>query len=166
MIAKGTSHLDLGPFSINLTIFNNMDHLDLTILKERKITESILYEISGKTFGKETVLTALLLKKLKALSAVSININQRALEDLSVRQNKDTSTCRVHDCTEKKDSSCEQTESNAPSSMIDDDADKRKKYSEVSCCEQLQTSSMVCNTTDEERMSSEDFDDLDHGERT
>ena len=60
-----------------------MDHLDLTIEKESK-TESALGAISGKTFDKGSVLTALVPKKPVGLSVSNINIDQRVVESTSV----------------------------------------------------------------------------------
>ena len=51
-MVKSESSLDLGPFSVQLTRFDSMDHLDLTIAKESGRAESALWAISGKTFGK------------------------------------------------------------------------------------------------------------------
>ena len=42
VITKSASHLDLGSFSFQLTRSGNMDHLDLTISKESRRTESAL----------------------------------------------------------------------------------------------------------------------------
>ena len=52
VIVKNGSSLDLGPFSVQLTRFDSMDHLDLTIAKESRRAESALCAISGKIFGK------------------------------------------------------------------------------------------------------------------
>ena len=52
-----------------------MDYLDLTITKESRKTESALCAILGKTFGKESVVTALVPKKPVALTVSSINID-------------------------------------------------------------------------------------------
>ena len=49
VIEKSDSSLDLGPISIRLTRLDNMDHLDLTITKERKKTQSSLCAIPGET---------------------------------------------------------------------------------------------------------------------
>ena len=51
VIVERGSSLDLGPFSVQLTGFDSMDHLDPTITKESR-TESTLCAISGKTLGK------------------------------------------------------------------------------------------------------------------
>ena len=56
-----------------------MNHLDLIIVKEIGRTESIFCEFSGKTFRKESALTALAQKKSVALSVGRINID--SLED-------------------------------------------------------------------------------------
>ena len=54
-----------------------MEYLDLTIVKESRKTESALCAISGKIFGKEHVLTALVSKKPVAQPVGSINIDQK-----------------------------------------------------------------------------------------
>ena len=58
-----------------------MDPLDLTIAKESGKTQSALCAISGKMFDKESVLTALVLNNLVALSAGSINIDHKVAEN-------------------------------------------------------------------------------------
>ena len=58
IITKAGSIVDLGLFSIQLSRSDNLDHLDLAISKGSKRTESACCAISGKSFGKETVLTA------------------------------------------------------------------------------------------------------------
>ena len=82
------SSLDLGPYSVQLTWFDNVDHLDLMIAKESRRTESAFCAISGKTFGKKSALTALAPKKPVALSVDIINVAQRVVESecLGVRQ--------------------------------------------------------------------------------
>ena len=62
-----------------------MEYLDLTIAKESRRTESALCAISGKTFHKEAVLTALLPKKPAAQSEGSINVEQKVGEKPIVR---------------------------------------------------------------------------------
>ena len=68
-----------------------MDHPDFTIAKERGKTESALSAILGRTFGNESVLTVLMPKETVALSAGSINIDQRIVEDVSVEDKNDNS---------------------------------------------------------------------------
>ena len=58
IIEKSGSSLDLGPLSVQLVRLNKRDGLDRTIAKESRRTESALCVISGKTFGKKSVLTA------------------------------------------------------------------------------------------------------------
>ena len=67
-----------------------MDHLDLAVAKESKRTESVLSAISGKMFENETVLTTLMPNKSVALSAASINLDQKALKGILVRYIKDS----------------------------------------------------------------------------
>ena len=67
-----------------------MDHLDLAVAKESKRTESVLSAISGKMFENETVLTTLMPIKSVALSAASINLDQKALKGILVRYIKDS----------------------------------------------------------------------------
>ena len=82
VFTKADSIVDLGLFSIQLTRSDNLDHLDLAISKERKRTESACCAISGKPFGNQTVLTASVPQKPIALSsAISMNIDQRGLQD-------------------------------------------------------------------------------------
>ena len=73
-IEKNDLSLGLGSFRGQLARLDNMNPLDLTIEKESK-AESALCVISVKTFGKESVLTSLLPKKLVALSVGSINVD-------------------------------------------------------------------------------------------
>ena len=75
IIENNGSFLKLGSFSDHLTRLNNMDHFNLTIAKESGRTESALCTVSGKTFGKESVLTALVPKKPVALSVGIIKID-------------------------------------------------------------------------------------------
>ena len=79
-----------------------MGHLDLTIAKESKRTESALCATSGKTFGKETVLTASLPKQTVVLSVGSINIEQRVVEKTSVENKNNNSTYEIHHNTKEK----------------------------------------------------------------
>ena len=121
-ITKAGSIVDLGLFSIQLTRSDNLDHLDLAISKGSKRTESACGAISGKSFGKETVLTALVPQKYIALSsAVSMNIDQRSLQDGSsvVGHDNDSPTYRILQASTSKRSEarcCEKN--NPPSSMV------------------------------------------------
>ena len=59
-----------------------MDHLNLTNAKENRKTKSALCAISGKTFGGESVLTALFSEhSVVVLSVGSINVEQRVVEN-------------------------------------------------------------------------------------
>ena len=81
VIEKNRSSLGLGPFSVQLTRLDDMDHRDLTIVKQSRKTESSLCTISMKTFRKKSVLKALVPKKSVALSVSSIDIDQRVVEN-------------------------------------------------------------------------------------
>ena len=97
-LSKAGSIVDLGLFSIQLTRSDNLDHLDLTISKESKRTGSTCCDISVKSFCKETVSTASVPQKYIALfSAVTMNIDQRALQDGSsvVGHDNDSPTYRI-----------------------------------------------------------------------
>ena len=59
--------LKSGSFSIQLTRLDNIDHFESTIAKENRKTESVFCAFSGKTFGKDSVLTVLRPKKPVAL---------------------------------------------------------------------------------------------------
>ena len=59
IFTKASSIIHIDSFLIQLTRSNNLDHLHLAIAKESKQTKSACRAISGKTFGNETVLTAL-----------------------------------------------------------------------------------------------------------
>ena len=97
-VAKSGSSLDFGPFSVQFTKSDDTDYLDRTIAKQSKITECALGAVSGKTFGNESVLTALMLKKPVTLSAGNINIDQRVLADVSsVEHKNDDLTYKIHD---------------------------------------------------------------------
>ena len=58
IFTKAGSIVDLDLFSVLLTTSDSLDHLDLAISKESKRTESAWCAVSGKAFGKETVLMA------------------------------------------------------------------------------------------------------------
>ena len=64
VLTKAGSIVGLGLISIQLTRSDNLDHLDLTISKESKRTESACCAILGKAFSKETVLTASVPQKI------------------------------------------------------------------------------------------------------
>ena len=120
-ITKAGSIVDLGLFSIQLSRSDNLDHLDLAISKGSKRTESACCAISGKSFGKETILTASVPPKYIALSsAVSMNI-ERSLQDGSsvVGHDNDSPTYGIlHNSTSQRSEvrCCEKN--NPPSSMI------------------------------------------------
>ena len=98
IFTKAGSIVDLGLFSIQLMRSDNLDHLDLAISKESKQTESACCAISGKSFGKETVLTASVPQNYIALSsAVSMNIDQKAVQDGSsvAGHDNDSPTYRI-----------------------------------------------------------------------
>ena len=106
IITKAGYIVGLGLFSIQLMRSDNLDHLDLAISKESKRTESACWAILGKSFGKETGLTASVPQKYIALSSeVSMIIDQRSLLDGSsvVGHDNDSSTYRVlHNSTSKR----------------------------------------------------------------
>ena len=78
---KGSS-LDLGAFNVQLTRSSSMEYLDLTIANESRRTESALCAISGKTFRKEAVLTALVpMKSVAQPVAGSIKQSIMPIED-------------------------------------------------------------------------------------
>ena len=124
--------VDLGLFSIHLTRSDNLDHLDLAISKESKRTESACCAVLGKAFGKEAVLTASVPQKpLVLLSAVCMNIDQRALGNGTVGHNNDSPTYRtLHNLpsTRPKVSCCEKND--PPASIVVDDIDKGSKSSD------------------------------------
>ena len=74
---KGSS-LDLGAISVQLTRLDSMKYLDLAIAKKSRRTESSLCAISGKTFRKESALTALVAKKSVAQQIGNIKVHQKA----------------------------------------------------------------------------------------
>ena len=111
-----------------------MHHLDLMMAKCSR-AESVLCAISGTKIGKESVLSSLMPKQSVVLSVGSINVNQTVVENTSVEDKNGSSTYKIHDCTNEKVSPCEQVQSNAPSSMIDD-TDEGSKDSEASSPEQ------------------------------
>ena len=102
---KGGYILDLGSFSMKLTRSNNLGHLDVAITKQNKRPESACCAISGRTLCYENVLMASVSHKSIELSAVSMNIDQRALENGSVGYNNDSSTYTIHYPTSTKKSS-------------------------------------------------------------
>ena len=113
IIEKIGSSFDLESFSVQLIRLDDMDHLDLTVARENRRIESALCTISGKTLGKESVLTTLAPKKPVALSVSSINID-------SMEDKNNNSSYKKHDSTNEEVSFCEQVESNILSPTIDD----------------------------------------------
>ena len=107
----------------------------MTISEEIKQTESACCVISGKAFGKETILTASVPQKLIALSAVSTKTDQRALQDSFsvVVNNNDSPTYGIHnravDSSTSKRSEVSYCEKNNPPSLADD-IDKGGKSSD------------------------------------
>ena len=141
IFTKAGSIVDFGLFSIQLARSDNLEHLDLTISKESKRTESACCAISEKAFSKETVLTAPVPQKPIALSsAVSMNIDQRALQDGSsvvVGNNNDSPTYGIHNhillvallnSKRSEVSCCEKN--NPPSPMVVEGIDKGSKISD------------------------------------
>ena len=138
IFTKAGSIVHLGLFSMQLTRSDNLDHLDLAISKERKRTESACCAISGKTFSKETSRKASIPQKSVALSsAVSMNTDQRALQDGSsvVGNDNDSPTYGINNrtvgsSTNKRSevSCCEKN--NSPSSLVVDGIDKGSKSSD------------------------------------
>ena len=84
MFTKAGSIIDLGLFSIQLSVWDDLNPLDLAIAKESKRREQAYCATSGKTFGNGTVLTSLVPQKAITLSAVCMNLDQKALQDGSV----------------------------------------------------------------------------------
>ena len=123
IITKAGSIVDLSLFSIQLTRSGNLDHLDLAISKESKRTESACCAISGKSFGKETVLTASVPQKYIALSSstVRMNIDQRTLQDGSsvVGHDNDSLTYSIlHNSTSQRSEVRFCEKNNPPSSTV------------------------------------------------
>ena len=137
-LSKAGHIVDLGLFSFQLTRSDNLDHLDLAIPKESKRTESTCCAILGKSFGNQTVLTASVPQKPIVLSsAVSMNIDQRGLQDgpSVVGNNNDSPTYGIHNCTvgsspisTMSEVSC--CEKNTPPSSIVVDIDEGSKISD------------------------------------
>ena len=142
IIENNGSYHDLGPFIVQLTRLDSMDHLDLTIVKESKIIRSAFCAISGDTFGKESVLTALVPKKSVAPSVGSINVDQRVIKNTLVEDKNEYSTYEyeIHENTNDKVSFREQIEKNTRSPTIDDIDKKARKNSDVNRLKQVQTS--------------------------
>ena len=100
---------------------NNFDHLDVAIAKGSKRKEPACCAIPRKTLGNETVIMASVPRKPIALSAVSINIDQRALANGSAGNNNASPAYRIQDPTSTSISSevsCFEKD-NPPSSMVD-----------------------------------------------
>ena len=75
----------------------------------------------GENILEETLVTALIPNKSIALTAVCINVDQRTLEGVSLWYNKGIPTYRIYDRTNGEIVSfCEQVQSKAPSSVVDD----------------------------------------------
>ena len=149
-----------------------MDHLNIMVVRECTRTESHLRAISGKPFGKKSVLTALVPTQPVALSVGIINVDQRVVQSAFVKDKakNNISTYKIHNTNEdvsfckqavgntlslttvdtdrkgsnsSKVSSCEQTESNTLSPTIDSTIKNGSKSSEVSPREDVQASSPV-----------------------
>ena len=105
-----------------------MDRLDIMAAKGSRRAESALCTISGKTFGKESVLAPLVPTKLVALSVNLINVDQRVVEsDLVKGKNKiNILTCKMHNTNENV-SFREKVEGNTLSPTIDVTDSKRSK---------------------------------------
>ena len=122
IITKAGSIVDLGLFSIQLSRSDNLDHHDLAISKGSKRTESACCAISGKSFGKETVLTASVPQKYIALSSSAVSMNiERSLQEGSsvVGHDNDSPTYGIlHNSTSQRSEvrCCEKN--NPPLSMI------------------------------------------------
>ena len=134
MLNEAESIIDLGLFSIQLTSSDNLDHFDIAVVKESKRPESACCAISGKLFSEEAVLTSLVPQQSIALSAVCMNIDQRALQDDSVRNGNDSPTYGIYNHTTKRTNksskvSCYE-KNNPPSSIVVDDMDKMSKSSD------------------------------------
>ena len=80
-IKNNGSSLDLGALTVRLTRLDSMEYLDTTAANKSRKTESALCAISGKTFGKESVLTPLVPNKPVSLSVGSTNVDQRVVEN-------------------------------------------------------------------------------------
>ena len=91
-----------------------------------------------ENFGKESVLTVLVPKKPVALPVGRINIDQRAVENASMEDKNSNSTYKVDDNINEKVTLCEQVESSASSSIIED-TDEKYMSSEVSSCEEVES---------------------------
>ena len=132
-IGRNGSSLDFRSFIVFI-----VDHLDLTIMKESRRTESALCAVSRKTFGKKSVLTALVPKKSVALLLIvgSINIDQRVVEDVSMEDNNTGLAYKIHDKTNDKVCLYEQVASNTLSFTIGDTDKKGSKSLKVSFCKQ------------------------------
>ena len=117
-IKKNGSFLDLEPYNIQLTRLDNIDRLDLTIVKESRRTESAFCTTSGKMFDKETVLTDSVSTKPVGLSVGSINIDQRVIGNAPVEDKNNTSPYKIRHYTKEKVSVCEKVASNALPSTI------------------------------------------------
>ena len=99
VVEKNGSYLDLGLF-IQLTRSNNMDHLDLMMAKISR-TKSAPSANSGKPFGKESGLANLVPKKPVAMSVGSINIDQRVVENASMKGNSNILTYKIRNSGEE-----------------------------------------------------------------
>ena len=136
-----------------------MEYLDLTIAKESRRTESALCAISGKSFRKEAVLTALVPMKSVAQPVGSIKVDQKVGKK-TVVENKNKSLAHKIQENTNEVSCCEKTESNNQGPTVDN-ADKVRKSSTVSFSGQTKsnalspTSTTVNNTEKNEKDLSE-----------
>ena len=130
MITKCGSVLDLRSFSFQSRRSDNFDHVDSVIAKGVERTEVAFCTVSGQMFGNKTILTTSVPQKFIALSAVSINIGQKAFENILKGYNNDSLTSKIYDRTRTNESSqvscCEKVKRGPLSSMVDD-TDKGSK---------------------------------------
>ena len=157
---KGSS-LGLGAFSVQLTRSDSKEYLDLKIAKESRRTESALCSISGKTFHKEAVLTTLVPTKSVAQPVGSIKLDQK-VGGKPVLDNKNKSLAhKIQEHTNEV--SCrEKIESNNQGPTVGD-ADKVRKSSTVSFCEQTKSNARSPTST---TVNSTEKDEKDLDETT
>ena len=115
-----------------------MEYHDLTITDESKRTESALCAVSGKKFGKESVLTALVPKTPVVLPVGSVNVDQRVVKIHKWGARTKFQRPKIHNTNEDV-SFCEQVEGNNMSPTTDDTDRKGSESSEVSFCGQTES---------------------------
>ena len=132
-LTKSGSYLDLGSFSDQLSRADNTNPLDLAVVK--KIEQGLHLARFGGKCRKRDCTNGSNTKKPIALSAVSINLDQRALERVSGGYSNDRPMHIIYDGTSGKIVSSRNVilieKSDSPSSMVDNAGEESKSSDDL-----------------------------------